>query len=282
MTDYEDLIYEVTDPVALITINRPKQRNAFRGQTMHELRHAVESAVADERVVGIVATGAGEGFCVGLDAANLVQAVKNGPRSTSEATVGSEAPALFSYLRDVPKPVIAAVNGTCAGGGFVLAIMADLRFVAKSAAFHTVFSKRGLIAEHGTSWLLPRLIGVGRALDLLWSSRRVDAAEAASIGLADRVVDDDDLVDTAVSYIRDLAKSASPRSLSVSKELVYNHLDREWHEAAVDADVAMQNSVRSADFAECVASFVEHRPPRFFRIGDPGRDGAVVGDAEML
>ncbi|WP_208613691.1 enoyl-CoA hydratase-related protein [Rhodococcus koreensis] len=256
----------MTDPVALITVNRPDKLNAFRTQTMHELRDAVNRAVADDRVVGIVITGAGRAFCVGLDAADLAAAVDQPPRSTSEGTEGSEPPALFSYLLDVPKPVIAAVNGTCAGGGFVLAMMCDLRFASDGAAFHTVFSKRGLIAEHGTSWLLPRLIGVSRTLDLLWSSRRVEAEEAQSLGFVDRVTTSDLLVSSAVEYVVALAENTSPRSLQVIKELVHRHLDLPWPAAAVEADEAMQRSVRSDDFREGVASFMEKRPPRFERI----------------
>jgi enoyl-CoA hydratase/carnithine racemase len=109
------------------------------------------------------------------------------------------------------------VNGMCAGGGFVLALMCDLRFVAEDAVFTTVFAKRGLIAEHGTSWLLPRLVGSGRALDLLWSSRRISGTEAVDIGLAERLAAAGQVVEMAIAYVKDLAESASPRSLRLPR-----------------------------------------------------------------
>jgi enoyl-CoA hydratase/carnithine racemase len=265
--DYEDIVVDVTDPVAVITLNRPDRLNAFRTKTMHELRSAVEQVADDERVVGIVVTGVGRGFCVGLDSADLAQAADPGtaPRSSRERP--EEAPALFSYLLDVPKPVIAAVNGMCAGGGFVLAMMCDLRFAADTAVFNTVFSRRGLVSEHGTSWLLPRIVGLSRALDLLWSSRSVSAEEAHRIGLADRLVESDALVATASDYIRVLAQTTAPQSLKVIKRLTYGHLDLPWPEAAVEADAAMQASVADDDFREGVASYLEKRPPRFRRVG---------------
>jgi enoyl-CoA hydratase/carnithine racemase len=268
--DYEDIVLDITDPVAVITLNRPDRLNAFRTKTMHELRSAVEQAADDERVVGIVITGAGRGFCVGLDSADLAQAADPGtaPRSSRERQ--EEAPALFSYLLDVPKPVIAAVNGMCAGGGFVLAMMCDLRFATDAAVFNTVFSRRGLISEHGTSWLLPRIVGLSRALDLLWSSRPVSAEEAHRIGLADRLVEPGALVATATEYICALAETTAPQSLKVIKRLTYGHLSVPWPEAADEADVAMQASVADDDFREGVASYLEKRPPRFRRVGSEG------------
>jgi enoyl-CoA hydratase/carnithine racemase len=266
---YEDIIYEVTDPVAVIRLNRPERLNAFRIQTMQEIRDAVQRAAADERVVGIVITGTGRGFCAGLDSADLQDAAdpQTAPRSARDPD-SEELPALFSYLLDVPKPVIAAVNGVCAGGGFVLAMMCDLRFAAEDARFHTVFSRRGLISEHGTSWLLPRMVGVSQALDLLWSSRRVDAQEAHSLGFVDRVVASQDLRTVAENYVRELAESTSPASLKTIKQLVYRHLGTPWPQAAVEADRAMQDCVAGDDFREGVASYLEKRPPRFQRIGD--------------
>ena len=191
-------------PVAVIRLERPDQLNAFTYPMLAALRRAVDTAVADPAVVGIVLTGAGRAFSAGLDMAALGASAATGDASAGASGVlagaprRDELPALFSYLLDVPKPVIAAVNGVAAGGGFVLAMMCDLRIAGEQgASFTTVFGKRGLVAEHGTSWLLPRLVGTSRALDLLWSSRRVDATEALRIGLVDRVVADDRLLDEA-------------------------------------------------------------------------------------
>ena len=165
-----------------------------------EIRDAIGRAVADPAVVGIVITGAGRGFCAGLDASVLAATTAVGS-SGRPPVADDELPGLFSYFTEQPKPIIAAVNGVVAGGGFVLASMCDLRFASTAAAFTAVFTKRGLIAEHGTTWILPRLVGTGAALDLLWSSRRFDADEALRLGFVQQVVAPDDLLDVARRYV---------------------------------------------------------------------------------
>jgi enoyl-CoA hydratase/carnithine racemase len=156
----------------------------------------------------------------------------------------------------------------CAGGGFVLALMCDLRFAAEDAVFTTVFSKRGLVAEHATSWLLPRLVGTGRALDLLWSSRRVSGSEAVEMGLAERLAESGHVVQTATAYVKDLAASTSPQSLKITKELVHAHWSTSFETAAQDGHGATMRSLGAPDFAEGVASFLERRAPNFGRIGE--------------
>ena len=189
-SDQSNVVLEVRDSVAIVRLNRPERMNAFTFRMVADIRKAVDRAAADEKAVGIIITGTGRAFSAGLDAADLARSASGTAQSDIESSTPptDDLPALFSYLLRIPKPVIAAVNGVAAGGGFVLAMMCDLRFAAESASFTTVFSKRGLIAEHGTSYLLPRLVGISRALDLLWSSRRFDAAEALRIGFVDRVV----------------------------------------------------------------------------------------------
>ena len=171
---------------------------------------------------------------------------------------------LFSQLLSVPKPVIAAVNGVAAGGGFVLAMMCDLRFAAETGgSFTTSFSRRGLVAEHGTSWILPRLVGTNRALDLLWSSRRVDAAEAYRMGFVDRVVPDDQLVEHACQYVRELAAATAPRSLALMKQQVLRGWSQPIGEALRQVDDEMRASLTHPDTMEGVVSFVEKRAPVF-------------------
>ena len=145
------------------------------------------------------------------------QAGESRPTERAE-NASADPPGMFSYLPLISKPVISAVNGVAAGGGFVLAMMSDLRFGSDAASFTTVFSKRGLIAEHGTSWVLPRLVGPSRALDLLWSSRRVNSDEALRIGLLDRVVPADELLQTVVAYVDDLAAQISPSAIAIVGE----------------------------------------------------------------
>ncbi len=261
------VIYESHDCAAIVRLNRPEKLNAFTYAMLDEIRAAIGRAAADEAVVGIVVTGSGRAFSAGLDAADLARSAAAGaPPDEGRSADPAELPALFSYLLRVPKPIIAAVNGVAAGGGFVLAMMCDLRFASDDASFTTVFSKRGLIAEHGTSWLLPRMVGTGRSLDLLWSSRRFDAQEAFRIGFADRVVARDRLLGEAAGYIRDLAANVSPRSLAVIKSQIYRHWSLGLEDAIRDADELMKQALKHPDATEGVASFTERRPPRFTRV----------------
>jgi enoyl-CoA hydratase/carnithine racemase len=265
-TKEPDVAYEVENSIAVVRLNRPEKLNAFTFTMVEEIRDAVERAAHDEQVVSLIITGAGRGFCAGLDATDLAQSTKTGSPKSPREVPPEELPALFSYLLRVPKPIIAAVNGVAAGGGFVLAMMCDLRFAANEASFTTVFSKRGLIAEHGTAWLLPRIVGTSRALDLLWSSRRIDAAEAYRMGFVDRLVPRETLLDEAKAYLRDLAANISPNSLAVIKSEVYRHWSLAMEPAFRDADHLMNAALKHPDAAEGVASFVEKRPPRFQRI----------------
>ena len=263
-TDVTQVSLTVDGPVAIVRLERPDKLNAFTYSMLSELRSVVDSAVADERVVGLVLTGAGRGFCAGLDLGDLARTAAGEVRATAPPRDPEELPALFSYLLRVPKPVVAAVNGVTAGGGFVLAMMCDVRFAAmRGASFTTTFSKRGLIAEHGTSWLLPRLVGTGRALDLLWSARRIDASEAYRIGFVDRLVEDENLVDEARAYVEDLAANVSPRSLAVMKEQVYRGWSQPIDVALHDVSIEIDESLAHPDATEGVASFVERRPPSF-------------------
>ncbi|MBA3604900.1 MAG: enoyl-CoA hydratase/isomerase family protein [Acidimicrobiia bacterium] len=252
--------------MAVVTLDRPEALNAFTHAMVADIRAAVERAAADPVVVGIVITGAGRGFCAGLDASVLQDTTAAGS-SLRPATPDDELPGLFSYLLHVPKPVIAAVNGVTAGGGFVLATMCDLRFASTAASFLSIFTKRGLIAEHGTTWTVPRLVGTGHALDVLWSSRRVDAEEALRIGLVERVVAPDELLDTVKAYICELAAQVSPAALADVKRLVYSHAGLDYRRALDEADAATWAAIDRPDAAEGTAAMLEHRPPRFGRIG---------------
>jgi len=262
----DEILYDVADPVATIRLNRPEKLNALTYPMLRALRAAVDDAAADERVVGIVITGEGRGFCAGLDASVLASTSAAGSASRP-AEVAGELPGLVSYLLRVPKPVIAAVNGPAAGGGFVLAALCDVRFASTAASFTAVFSKRGLISEHGTSWILPRLVGAGRALELLWSSRKVSAEEALRIGLVEFVTPPDELVARAQQLVRELAANVSPASLRETKRLVYDHLGVGFEPALRDADAAQWRQLDHPDALEGATSYLEKRAPRFARVG---------------
>lgn len=272
---YQEIIYEVEDPVAVITMNRPDQLNAFTNRMLAEIRHALAAAEQDERVVGIILTGAGRGFCAGMDMGSLndmssgagaEEDLSELSASPGDAALGPDFQVTFSYLLSIRKPLLGAINGACAGLGFVFALLTDMRFVERQARFATAFSQRGLIAEHGASWILPRLIGPGRALDILWSSRKFDGEEADRLGLAERLCDTGCAVEEAKGFIGDLAANASPTSLRMIKAQVYRHLNMPLGEAMKESNSWMAESLKRDDFREGVRSFIERRPPAFQRI----------------
>lgn len=266
MTDYTDIQLEIDDPVALIRLNRPDKLNAFTHNTLREIRHAIDSAAGDARVVGIVITGNGRGFSAGLDLQTLAETNQQAPAPAAESDPDA-LPGIFSYLLEVPKPIIAAVNGVTAGGGLILALMSDLRFASTTASFTTVFLKRGLIAEHGSSWILPRLTSISRALDLLWMSDKISAEEAASLGLVDKVFEPNALVDAACDYVHRLATTAPPKAIAETKRLVYRHAGIGFREALAEAEESQNRFVVAPDAVEGARSFMEKRPPRFARLG---------------
>lgn len=272
---YQDILYQVQDPVAVITMNRPDRLNAFTNRMLAEIRHALAAAEQDPKVVGIVLTGAGRGFCAGMDMGALdSMAAGGGAREDlshlaadpGDPAMGDQFGVAFSYLLSVRKPIIAAVNGACAGLGFVFALLADLRFVERQAKFTTAFAERGLIAEHGASWILPRLIGSGKALDLLWSARKFDGVEADRLGLAERLCETGTSLATAIAYIGDLSVKVSPTSLRVMKARVYRHLNMPLGDALRESNQWMDESLARDDFREGVRSFLERRPPAFKRV----------------
>ena len=265
---YSDIEYEVRGNAAIITLNRPDKLNALTYHTLKEIRQAVDTSVSDRSVFGIVVTGNGRGFCSGLDAEVLASVTSGSTESTSSGRNEDELPGMFSYLLEVPKPVIAALNGVAAGGGLILALMSDIRFAAKEAAITTVFLKRGLIAEHGSSWILPRLVGTGRALDLLWASDKVGADEALQLGLVERVTEADNLVDEAVAYIEKLATTSAPAAIAATKRLVYGHLGKNYREALEEAEIIQNEFVARDDAREGAMALIEKRAPKFERLGD--------------
>jgi len=256
-----DILFETMGRVALIRLNRPQTLNALTMAMLADIRRLVATAEADPEVTAIAFVGEGRGFCSGLDSQALVESTRAG--SAGQRSGGPDLPGMFSYLLEVGKPVISAVNGVAAGGGFVLAMMSDLRFGSEAASFTTIFSKRGLIAEHGTSWLLPKLVGASRALDLLWSSRRVNAEEALRIGLLDRVLPADELLPAVVEYVDQLAETVSPNSIAVIKAQVYRHLSEAARPALEDSDRLTKASLDHPDAKEGAMALVERRAPRF-------------------
>jgi enoyl-CoA hydratase/carnithine racemase len=282
---YEQILYEVADGLATVTLSRPDRLNAWTDRMGREVRHAMAQAEADGHVAAILLTGAGRGFCAGADMQMLGALASGGDPTDSGAPsldadpgdpdAGPSFRGQYSYFASIPKPVIAAINGPCAGMAVPISLFCDIRFASDRASFTTSFARRGLVAEWGVSWILPRLVGVANALDLLLSARKIDATEAARMGLVNRVVPHDELIPMARAYATELATQCSPTSMALIKREVYAHLARTEDEAETEAVKLMLESFQRPDFVEGVASFVEKRPPRFASLA--GRNGSGKG-----
>jgi enoyl-CoA hydratase/carnithine racemase len=271
---YAEILYEVDDPIATITLNRPAVLNAWTNRMGAEVRHALAQAESDARVVAVVLTGAGRGFCAGADLKQLrgISEGERGDETPSELAADPGDPALedfrgtYTYPMSIGKPILAALNGPVAGMAVPIALACDLRFASDRARFTTAFSQRGLVAEWGISWLLTRLVGPAHALDLLFSARVVEAEEAARMGLVNRVVPHDELLPFVRGYARELAERCSPTSMAIMKRQVYEHLMERLGPAEKESVRLMLESFRRPDFREGVLSFLEKRPPKFQRI----------------
>ena len=265
---FEQILYDVADRVATITLNRPDRLNAWTPQMEGEVRQAMREAGEDDGVRAIVLTGAGRGFCAGADMDNL-SGISGGTRREVPKTEPFDAAqrphfqTQYSYFPTVPKPIIAAINGPAAGLGLIMTLYCDIRIASDAAIFTTAFSRRGLIAEHGISWLLPRLVGHAHALDLILSARRVDAADALRMGLVNQVLPAKEHMAGATAYAQDLADNVSPRSMRVMKRQIYDALMQDLSEAVRAANVDMFESFSSDDFREGVAHYVEKRQAAF-------------------
>jgi enoyl-CoA hydratase/carnithine racemase len=255
--------YEVLDSgVAVVTLNRPDRMNGWGGGLADSFYARLDDAEADPAVRAIVVTGSGRAFCAGADMGDLdsiSNATVDGDTDVS-TLVGARHP---HFLMTIRKPVIAAINGACAGMGLAVALACDVRFAADGAKFTTSFARRGLIAEYGISWTLPRIVGRGVAMDLLLSGRVFLADEAATLGLVSEVVAPDRLLARAVGYAEDIAANCAPSSLAVIKQQVYADTMRDVFEASDVAEKLMHESMQRPDFIEGITSFFEKRAPHF-------------------
>jgi enoyl-CoA hydratase/carnithine racemase len=256
-------LYEVRDRVAVITLNRPDRLNAWSPDLHQGYFESLDRAAADPDVRVIVVTGAGRGFCAGADM-DVLQGIGNSSEPRGDDPGDGEGPSWnHTHAMTIPKPVIAAVNGACAGLGFVHALACDIRFAAAGAKFTAAFSRRGLIAEHGSSWTLPRLVGQAVALDIMLSGRIFLAEEAKELGIVNQVFAPDALLDETLAYANDLAVNVSPTSMAVMKQQIYTHPSMPIDAALAESNRLMNESLRRTDFKEGVASFVEKRAPDF-------------------
>lgn len=261
--------YEVDDGIATIWLNRPHRMNAWTGRLHTEYRHLLAQAEDDPSVQAIIVSGRGKGFCVGGDAQALAD---HSERGSYDAGVGDDlampgwgvAPefdAAFAYHFGLSKPVIAAMNGPAAGVGLALACFADIRFAVPGAKFTTAHGKLNLPAEYGLSWMLPKIMGLGRANDILLTSRVFLADEAYQLGFVNRLVAPEALMSECYAYARELITSVSPNSLRQTRWQIYRDLHRDVASSVVESEVLLNEMMGEANYKEGVAAFIEKRPP---------------------
>ena len=275
----QETLYTIANRVATITLNRPDKLNAWTALMESEVRSHMEKAEQDDEVRVIVLTGAGRGFCAGADMSLLSAVAERGldsrdlddrgrePVSRDGANrregVSPDFQKKYSYFPAIGKPVIAAINGPVVGLGLVITLYCDLRLASDASRFSTTFARRGLIAEYGMAWTLPRIVGIANALDLLFSARIIDAPEALRIGLVNRVFPQETFLDKVQESAQELASTVSPRSLRIIKRQVYEAISQPLAEAFDISVREMMACFRTEDFKEGVAHFVQKRPAAF-------------------
>jgi enoyl-CoA hydratase/carnithine racemase len=273
MAAYQEILTDLEDGILTLTLNRPDRLNAWTGTMEQECQDAITKAGADDAVRCIVITGAGRGFCAGADMGGLQQISDEASDNDASAPDRDTAapsedlaelyPGRFGYLYQCPKPIIAAINGPCAGIGLIFALYADLRYANQEAKFTTAFAQRGLIAEHGIAWLLPRLTGEANALDLLFTARVFKGADAEKLGLINAAYPANELMPKVMETANHLATQVSPRSLAIMKRQVRESYAQSFSRSLNIANYEMEQSFASFDFKEGIDSFVEKRPPAF-------------------
>ena len=275
----KETLYNIANRVATITLNRPDKLNAWTAVMESEVRSHMENAEQDDEVRVIVLTGAGRGFCAGADMSLLSAVAGRGlddrdleDRAREQALrddvnrredVSPDFQKKYSYFPAIGKPVIAAINGPVVGLGLVITLYCDLRLASDASRFSTTFARRGLIAEYGMAWMLPRIIGIANAIDLLFSARTIDAAEALRMGLVNRVFPQDTFLEKVQESAQELASTVSPRSLRIIKRQVYEAMSQPLAEAFDISVREMMACFRTEDFKEGVAHFVQKRPAAF-------------------
>lgn len=270
------LLYRVDQGVAVISFNRPEKLNALTPEMLNQFFALVHRAAQDPDVRVMLITGEGRGFSAGLDLSVIGTGVSKATASTAPATpakaqwgdeIGPDLQRYFSQgwnaLITSRKPTIAAVNGAAFGWGFILALHCDIRFAGESALFNATFARLGVPAEKGIGWLLPRLIGIARAADLLYTARRFDGREAERIGLVNQVLPDAELMPHALQYAKQIAANAAPRSLAAMKAQIWSAGDDCYDQAFRAADHEQDLAVQTQDFREGITSLREKRSPNF-------------------
>ena len=261
--------YTVDEGVATVWLNRPHRMNAWTGRLHTEYRYLLDRANRDPDVGVIVVSGRGRGFCVGGDAQALAGHSERGSYDAGTDAdiakpgygVQAEFDAAFAYHFGLSKPCLAAINGPAAGVGLALACFADIRFAVPGVKFTTAHGKLNLPAEYGLSWMLPRLIGLGRANDLLLTSRVFYSDEALDLGFVNALFSPDDLIAETHDYARRLIATVSPNSLRQTRWQIYKDLHRDIARSVIESERLLNEMMGEADYKEGVKALLEKRPP---------------------
>ena len=257
--------------IATIWLSRPKRMNAWTGRMHTEYRYLLSRAEQDQGVRGIVVTGRGKGFCVGGDSDALTGHIKKGgyDSGTSDEIewpgygVSDDFDALFAYHYGLSKPIVAAINGPVAGVGLALACFVDIRFAAPGIKLTTAHGKLNLPAEYGLSWVLPRLVGLGRANDLLLTSRVFYAEEALAMGLVNQLFDSVNIVQQARGYLHEMVRAVSPNSIKQTRWQIYKDLHRDAASSVEDSEKLLKEMMKEQDYQEGVQAFLDKRNPKW-------------------
>ena len=272
MLELKSTEFEVDEEgIATIWLSRPKRMNAWTGRMHTEYRYLLSRAEQDQGVRGIVVTGRGKGFCVGGDSDALTGHIKKGgyDSGTSDEIewpgygVSDDFDALFAYHYGLSKPIVAAINGPVAGVGLALACFVDIRFAAPGIKLTTAHGKLNLPAEYGLSWVLPRLVGLGRANDLLLTSRVFYSEEALTMGLVNQMFDSVNIVQQARGYLHEMVRAVSPNSIKQTRWQIYKDLHRDAASSVEDSEKLLKEMMKEQDYQEGVQAFLDKRNPKW-------------------
>jgi enoyl-CoA hydratase/carnithine racemase len=272
MLELKSTEFEVDEEgIATIWLSRPKRMNAWTGRMHTEYRYLLSRAEQDQGVRGIVVTGRGKGFCVGGDSDALTGHIKKGgyDSGTSDEIewpgygVSDDFDALFAYHYGLSKPIVAAINGPVAGVGLALACFVDIRFAAPGIKLTTAHGKLNLPAEYGLSWVLPRLVGLGRANDLLLTSRVFYSEEAVAMGLVNQLFDSVNIVQQARGYLHEMVRAVSPNSIKQTRWQIYKDLHRDAASSVEDSEKLLKEMMKEQDYQEGVQAFLDKRNPKW-------------------
>lgn len=258
--EYKETVYEKDGHIATITLNRPERRNAWTFRMREEVYHAMKDAEADAQIRAIIVTGAGTTFCSGADLSILSGQSKE---DADVSAVFKDWVTHFTYPQKILKPIIVAVNGPAVGWGFTLLMFWDIRIAAESAKFSVMYPRRGLAMEGGSSWVLARLIGWGKALELAFTARTIGAKDALDLGLVNHVVPDSEVMAKAREIANEIAENCSPVAVAEIKREIYEHMETDLATAIKDSTATFDELYKTADFKEGIRAMMQKRAPKF-------------------